>query len=89
MIPGQTRASDPNRGYTTADVARRLGVSANHVRTMIAAKKIHAQDVGTTRVEYRISEAEVERLLAARTAGRMERLLQFGRPLRHVQTERP
>ena len=87
MIPGQIKASDPNRGYTAADVARRLGVSANHVRSMIAAKKIRARNVGTTRVEYRISEAEVERLLATRTVGRMERLLQFGRPLAQAPTE--
>lgn len=80
MIPGLTRATDPNQGLPTAEVARRLGMTANHVRYLIRTGKIKASNVGTGRSEYCVSEAELERLLAARTAGRLERLVQSGRP---------
>ncbi len=75
MIPGLLKPMNGDQGYTTAEAARHLGVSANHVRDSIAAKKIRATNVGVRRVEYRISEEEVERLLAARRPKRV-----LGRP---------
>ena len=70
MIPGVQAPRDIGRGYTTAEVAKRVGISKDCIYHLIADGKIHATDVGTGRVEYRISPAEVERLLAARLPGR-------------------
>ena len=76
MIPGQRQAKHGSGGYTPAEVARHLGVSANHVRAMIQQDKIRALDAGTRRAEYRISESELQRLLAAQGPGRVLRKLQ-------------
>ena len=53
MIPGQLQAKNGSGGYTPAEVARRLGMTPNHVRHLISTGKIRALDVGDKRSEYR------------------------------------
>jgi hypothetical protein len=57
------------RWLTPAAFGERIGVSAEHVRSLIQAGEIRALDVslpGSKRVEYRISDSEYERFVEAR-----------------------
>lgn len=54
--------------HTTAQVAEILGCSEQHVRDLIAARRLRAADISTgrgQRPKWRITAAELERFLDA------------------------
>jgi excisionase family DNA binding protein len=56
--------------FTIAEVAERLRVSANHVRNLIANRKLRAVDLGLRdRHEWRVSEDDLSKLLDDAHAG--------------------
>ena len=59
--------------HTTAQVAEILGCSEQHVRDLIAARRLRAADISTgrgRRPKWRITAAELERFLAESTVAK-------------------